>query len=352
MSEQPARLGVTRGQAALFRIVRAIFGFIPAASVRADLLSAHAFSRLSNDALDVLEDELQRGLVASLVTLGGFVDRVDEAGRGGALWERVEAPHLVVGAPSMRLLAALVKTPLAETHLTIARGSSTLSCGDELFFLLVARLLAEVGLARVLEGSRPVFAKSFLARLAFPCELESTFEAHEWRRWAEGTEAVLIDAVHLTLRNAWVRAGKLRRDAVSAAGLEEATLAMRRTLGSFVQEAMQRERFEAVLFLLDAARLRMSERGGVHRWLGPMTHLRIDERGARAALGEPLLEAALSLEAVLGWARAQRHFDDGYARAQRLLGALGPWSSGGFEALRAELHGLLRMADVRALHAH
>lgn len=343
---------VTRGQASLFRIMRAVFGLIPAASVRADLVDAHAFSRLSNEALDVLEEEMRRGLVASLVARGGFVDRVDAAGRNGAIWDRVEAPQFALGAPSMRLLAALTTTPLSETHLTISRMAAPLSCGDELFFLLVARLLAELGLSRVLEGSRPVFAQSFLVRLAFPCELESTFESREWARWSEGTEAVLVDAVHLLLRDAWVRASKLRKDVVSVKGLEDVTRAMQQSLGMFVAEAMRRERFEDVLFVLDAARLRLHERGGVHRWLGAMTHLRADERGARAALGEPLLEAALTLEGALEWARSQRHFDDGYARAQRLLLALEPWALEGFDALRAELHALARLADVRALHAH
>lgn len=345
-------LRVTRGQAALFRIARALCGLIPAASVRADLLSAQSFSRLSNEALDVLEGELRDGLVHALVARGAFVHRADAAGRSGALWERVEAPALAIGEPSLQLLAALVKTPLAETHLTIPRATATLSCGDELFFLLAAHLLAELGLVRVIEGSKAVFARSFLARLAFPCELDATFEMSEWTRWSHGTEAVLVDAVHLTLRDAWVRADRLRRDVASAQALAEMTRVLRQSLGAFVAEALRRERFEDVLFVLDAARLRMSERGGVHRWLGPMSQLRVDERGVRASLGEPLLEAALSIEAALLWAREQRHFDDGYARAQRLLRVLEPWVAGGFDALREELHALARMADVRALHAH
>ena len=261
-----------------------------------------------------LRRTLGMGLVLCLAQ-GGGARREHFSAPGGVpwrLWNRHAPPTLTVTTLPIRWVQWALRQPLAASeHGACALGAAS-EAGDIALVYLLARLLVEAGLRRVLV--QRVFRDNPLVRLAWPDALVGLppLGASDFRRFVR-CQSVLIEGFHR-----WLGEQILEADAVGgaeAAAVVAVAESRRATYAAWLGACQEERRLDLALPLVDAAIAAMRRPPPVSQ-VDPSASAR--DRSAAARAGTVLADQAITLAACLDQLGNLDFFDEGYAEAQRL----------------------------------
>ena len=349
---------LSRAEHWLLALTRAIGAEIAPAAVEPLLREPHLVpAQLRPAAGRLLGQAAARGLCRQLIALGGYrraESLVNGQVKRGRLWERHQAPRLVLSPLSFELLLWLLETDFDDEGHRPFHSRRRPSLGDQLWLCLVARLLSEVGLGGTL-GRSQVFRGSALCWLAhiellslagppLPQKLRAAFA----ELFDEGG-SLLVEAFQDYLGQRWF-ADELLKEAGSLAQLRAIGEAQA-LVGAALLDALEaHQRADLAAFLWEATAQALSRWPELAPWRerlgGAIASL--EQRSAAAEASTALLRLAKRLE---GWRQAAGSvpfFEPDYPAAQLLLRQaeiLGPAERAGLEGIIVDSASLAAFAD-------
>jgi hypothetical protein len=305
----------------LLLVARALVGQVPRAAVEPILFGTRGtYYGLRPTATRLLKQTLAVGCVRELMRRGGWQRGAileDERVVHGRAWERTPPRPLHFSLLSVHLCQWIAYQPLdAKTVRPLPALDPTL--GDEILLYLAHELLGPS--MTPLLARQAAFARSALCRLAFPIGgAEAHGELPAFEPWLRGGGAVVVAALAPDLARQWIALARrfadyelptpTGQDNTADAFLSAIDTLGRRDLAQFVVDA-------------GAGLARGADARALARRLAPRIPGRVSV-GARAAARHAAGAPLRALVRVGRWHEEHkliRHFDDGYAAAQHLLG--------------------------------
>ena len=320
---------VSRFEYTLLRILRFVFGAMPAEQARqlVDTEYTPAPPCLTRACVNLAQETLSKGTILYLVRAGGWRrDRFLRAGepRRGRVWERtpLDGRALEFGPHPLEFLMWLTAEKPTATKRQWDVPPSELTPADELFFALALDALAPFeGVAAILVKRAFVLRNPFCWLLS-PALFWETGPEHapDFAPCFAGLRAVMTECLQRRLGERWARTERSKGQIADWRKMRGVGTAERATLTGYLSAAEKAERPDLARFVLHAAEqtLRRAEltpafwTGGLQS--GPPQRLADKIETQRLALTLPAQLATLSR-----WDRKAQsvgYFDEGYAASQ------------------------------------
>ncbi|QDU94866.1 hypothetical protein [Lignipirellula cremea] len=331
-------LSLTRFEANLMHITHAVLQRAPVDTVLPLLLrSCPTPAGLSREAIDLLSDTLNKGVVRLLAHTGGW--RKEKRLRGdkvqtGRIWE-CQPPQnlgLAFSGYSLQLLMALTGGNLGDAQWRW-RPSGTPQSGDELLLFLAMEAFQETAVGDALRRQQAV-QQHALCRLAFPGQFADLFENDEpndddaprhgqekplrWAVWFSPPGVYLLECLQSRLAQHWIQLEQKKRHVTRCDAMRGLGAAQLQVLGDFWLQVEQADRRDLAGFLLATAQKLLQRQPTAGDWTASL-----DIAGLRIADRFRSYDAALAflrwMPRFAAWrdrALAIGYWDEGYAAAQ------------------------------------
>jgi FtsH ternary system domain X6 len=332
-------ISVTRAEANLLTVARVAVGLMPASdALRLFLTSVQPPAALGPTAREAMAQTLSRGTVLSLVRQGGWLSQGKQR-----LWERTAAPEMAFSSNTIRLLAWVLQTPLAEADarsltfegpLTVAEDALTASLLDRLRGTGCEFSLARQASLRAL----PLTTLVHVGLMAGEAPLDAVpgLDAQALGVWLEGSR--------LLLARSWLAAEQAKSRITSPAVLTQVGRGQTAVVDAFLKACDTAERHDLATFLIDAAASWLSVPRVAEEWTRSVSsEATLRQRTEARRSAGAMLRSLATLRRWDETHRAVRFIDEGYALAQRLVADWERLGPRGFERA-AEL-----VAEVDAL---
>jgi hypothetical protein len=299
--------------------------------------------QLAPTAMHILQDGLAKGVLLSLMRLGGWKQE-SFLGHGGTVrrgrwWERHTVQPLEFSAFSLEILQWLVGNSLVARGCTAYAGPPMVTVGDEYLTYLLGRTLEQGELLGKLV-EQPAVHDSVLLWLAFPDVMNQAGvkapSSEHITAWVSGQGGLVLEALQGALEIHWRQMEFRKATFEKAKELRQLGISQQQILRPFLAGIERARRRDLASFLVDTAGSVLRSAASaqdVAELIGKLlerTESMMARQQARQA-GGALWEG---LKQVEQWHRncARVHFiDDDYDEAQMLLARWELLGAGGFE---------------------
>ena len=306
---------VTRAESYLLTIARVAVGVVPPIdAMRLLVTSVTPPPKLGPTARRALSDTLARGSVLSLAKQGGWLKEGPLR-----LWERHSAPPLAFTGNTIRLLAWVLATPLAENDASPLLFKGPLTVAEDFVIALLIDRLRGTGCDALLARQLSI-RKLPLTTLVHAALMAREVGLDEVPKFDVQALAPFVEGLRTLMGRAWLAAERSKRDLTAPDMLIRIGRAQADVLDRWFTAIDAAGRRDLATFLIDTATSWLqAERSAdeLTRSMSPDAPLR--ERTDARRRAAAMLRALATLRAWDQQHRSVRFIDDGFALAQRLV---------------------------------
>ena len=330
MALEPGPPSVSRFEYTLLRLLRFVYGAMPAEQARQLVEAEYAPAPpcLTRTCVELAQETLAKGTVLYLVRAGGWRrDRYLRAGEParGRAWERAPLGEraLAFGPHPLGFLMWLTAAKPAAPGAAWDAPPDELTPADQLFFALALDALAPFeGVAAALV-KREAFRRNPFCWLFSPALFAQAGPelAPDFGDCFAGVRAVILECLQTRLGERWARSERSKGQIADWRAMRGVATAERAALSRYLASAERAGRYDLARFVLHAARATLGGRAdlSVAFWTGglqsgPPQRLADKIETQRLALAVPA-----QLETLGRWdrhAQSVGYFDEGYAASQ------------------------------------
>ncbi len=314
-------------EANLLRILRGFFGREPADRVLRLVESETACPKcLSRNAVELVEDTLQKGVAGFLARLGGWRRaRFMRDGRiaEGRLWNRTPPAELGLSfsGHSLRFLMWLTANHPNRSRLERVPAESELTLGDRLLLFLAYETLRGTEPIRGLM-EQPPFRRHALLWLAYLPDFVEAEPRRSWdfAPWMDGPGSWIVESLQPRLSEAWLKMERQKSRIVNPNTMRRLGELQRRVLTQFFDAAEAAGRQDLCRFFLAAMNRYLQDASTAGQ---PVPFQQLHLKSLRMADRFEVYRAAAAglrqMDRLDHWNRVARSigfYDEGYAAAQ------------------------------------